>query len=376
MPALDVDDLSVRYDGDEGSVHAVDGVSFTLEHGETFGLVGESGCGKTTLAKALLQLLDGGRVEGGSVWFDGTLPRWTDERGDPRPEIVADDGSPVREDGMTDLTRLDAADIRQMRWREVALVPQNAMNALNPVYRVGDQIVEAIRHHEPETSEAEADERARALLERVGVDPARADDYAHQLSGGICQRAVVAMAVACDPSVLVADEPTTALDVVVQDRVLDRLERLQAEFDLSVLFISHDVAVLAEVCDRLGVMYGGKLMEAGPVGDVLDDPANPYTLGLTNAFPTPAADRELVSIPGSATTPVDPDDGCRFLDRCPFAVPACSTEHPPSYDVEAAERGRRRVADDRRHRSACHRVTELDRLRTTATREGTWRDRS
>jgi len=375
MTVLEVNDLSVRYRTDDAPVHAVDGVSFTVDRGETYGLVGESGCGKTTLGKSLLHLLDGnGYVEEGEVWFDGVLPRWEDESGDPRPEIVEDDRYPVREDGMMDLTKLDEQDIRDVRWRNVALIPQSAMNALNPVYKVGDQIVEAILRHEPETSRAEADERARDLLERVGIEPARADDYAHEFSGGMKQRAVIAMAMACNPDLLIADEPTTALDVIIQDRILDELASLQEEFDVSMLVISHDISVMAEICDRMGVMYGGKLMEAGSTRAIFEESANPYTLGLKNSFPTIRTRQEqLVSIPGSPPTLMDPDDGCRFIDRCPFAVSACESSHPPMYDVGAADRsGQVQVGDDRAHRTACYRVEDLAELRTQATKENTW----
>ena len=373
MSVLELDDLSVRYDTGDGDVYAVDGVSFEVREGETFGLVGESGSGKSTLGRSLLQLLDAnGYVAGGSAWFDATLPAWEDEDGDPLPEYVEGD-YPVRADGATDLTQLDEEQIRALRWRNAALVPQNAMNALNPVYEVGDQIVEAILAHEPRTTRAEADARARDLLERVGVDPARADDYAHQFSGGMKQRAVVAMAMACEPDLLIADEPTTALDVIVQDRILEEIAELQAEFGVAVLFISHDVSVMSDICDRIGVMYGGKLMEAGTKREVLEATANPYTLGLKNAFPRVTGEQErLVSIPGSPPTLDSPADECRFADRCPFVVGECRTDHPPTYDVGAAERGRRSEATGTGHRSACYRVDEIDTLRTEAVDEETW----
>jgi oligopeptide/dipeptide ABC transporter ATP-binding protein len=375
MALLEVNDLSVRYDAGESQVHAVDGVSFDVEHGETFGLVGESGCGKTTLGKSLIHLLDSnGYVESGEVWFDGTLPRWEDERGEVRQEVIEDDQYPVREDGMTDLTELDNEDIRDIRWRNIALIPQSAMNALNPVYKVGDQIIEAILRHEPGTTREEADARARDLLERVGIEPERADDYAHEYSGGMKQRAVIAMAMACNPDMLIADEPTTALDVIIQDRILEEIEDLQEEFDVSILVISHDISVMAEICDKLGVMYGGKLMESGPKEEVLRNAANPYTLGLKNSFPTVKQEQEqLVSIPGSPPTLLDPSEGCRFADRCPFVVDECHTTHPPMYDVDAAENGvRTESRSGHEHRSACYRVDELEMMREDATKEETW----
>ncbi|WP_313690942.1 ABC transporter ATP-binding protein [Halorarum halobium] len=376
MTLLEVNDLSIRYAVEEdSSVHAADEVSFSVERGETYGLVGESGCGKTTLAKSLVHLLDSnGYIENGEVWFDGTLPSWEDESGDARQEII-DDDYPVRADGKTDLAALTTEQIRNVRWRDIALIPQSAMNALNPVYKVGDQIVEAILRHEPGTSKREADERARDLLERVGIEPDRADDYAHEFSGGMKQRAVIAMAMACEPDLLIADEPTTALDVIIQDRILEELEKLQEEFGVSILVISHDISVMAEICDRMAVMYGGKVMESGPKTDIFGDTANPYTLGLKNSFPTITEESQsLVSIPGTPPTLRDPEDGCRFRERCPFAVEECHTSHPPMYDVESvtSEGVRREAADHRAHRSACYRVDELETIRTDATQENTW----
>jgi oligopeptide/dipeptide ABC transporter ATP-binding protein len=375
MSLLEVNDLSIRYDVDESDVHAVDGVTFSIDRGETYGLVGESGCGKTTLAKSIIHLLDAnGYVESGEIWFDGTLPRWENERGEPRREIIEDDQYPVREDGMTDLARLDGEQIRDIRWRNIALIPQSSMNALNPVYKVGDQIVEAIQRHEPNTPREEADERARDLLERVGIEPDRADDYAHEYSGGMKQRAVIAMAMACNPDMLIADEPTTALDVIIQDRILDELEELQEEFNVSILVVSHDISVMAEICDQLAVMYGGKFMESGPKKEVFEQSANPYTLGLKNSFPTVKEEQsELVSIPGSPPTLLDPKDSCRFADRCPFVVEECHTSHPPMYDVDEVIDGQRVTADDPfSHRSACYRVDELEMMRTEARKEETW----
>ncbi len=375
MSLLEVNDLCVRYDAGDKQVHAVDGVSFNVEHGETYGLVGESGCGKTTLSKSLMHLLDSnGYVESGEIWFDGTLPEWEDEHGNARREIIDDDRYPVRADGMTDLAQLDNQQIRDIRWRNIALIPQSAMNALNPVYKVGDQIVEAILRHEPDTPPEEAHERARDLIERVGIDPDRADDYAHQYSGGMKQRAVIAMAMACNPDMLIADEPTTALDVIIQDRILEELEELQEEFDVAILVVSHDVSVMAEICDQLAVMYGGKMMESGPMQEVLIDSANPYTLGLKNSFPTvEEVDQDLISIPGSPPTLLDPTDGCRFAPRCPFAVDECHSAHPPMYDTEHAAVGKRTEASSPHvHRSACYRVNELETIRAEARKEEKW----
>ena len=381
MTLLEVNDLSIRYAVDDGSsVHASDGVNFSVEPGETYGLVGESGCGKTTLAKSLVHLLDdNGYIEEGEVWFDTTLPQWADENGDPKQSVIDDPDKPVRADGKTDLAQLNDKQIRDIRWRDIAIIPQSAMNALNPVYKVGDQIVEAILRHEPETTAEEAHERARDLLERVGIEPDRADDYAHQFSGGMKQRAVIAMAMACSPDLLIADEPTTALDVIIQDRILEELEALQEEFGVSILVISHDISVMAEICDRMAVMYGGKVMESGRTEDIFGETANPYTLGLKNSFPTiTSADQDLVSIPGTPPTLRDPDDGCRFRDRCPFAVEECHAAHPPMYDVAAADADGRVVeaTDGRAHRTACYRIDDLEQIRTDALNESTWTDQT
>lgn len=334
MSLLDITDLEIRYRiEDDPDVQAVDGVSFSIERGETFGLVGESGCGKTTIAKSIIQLLDqNGYVADGEIVFDGQ-----------------------------DLAQLSRAEIRDIRWARISTIPQASMSGLNPVYKVGDQIAEAILHHEPGTTDEEAQTRARDLLERVGVDPERADDYAHEFSGGMKQRAMIAMALSCSPDLIIADEPTTALDVIVQDQVLDELEALQADTGVAFLVISHDISVIAETCDRVGVMYGGKLMEIGTTEDVFENPANPYTMGLKNSFPNIKEARDsLVSIPGTPPNLQDPKLGCRFQDRCPFATAECETEHPPLYTVTTG------------HRSACHRLDILDRMRLESTDEETW----
>ncbi len=375
MTLLEVEDLTVQYETDTGNVYAVDGVSFSIDRGETFGLVGESGCGKTTLAKSLLHLLDSnGGIVDGNIWFDGTLPSWEEENGKPRREVVESDEYPVRQDGKTNLAELNLRQIRDIRWRNIALVPQSSMNALNPVYKVGDQIIEAILRHEPATTKQEADERARDLLERVGVEPERADDYAHQFSGGMKQRAVIAMAMACNPDLLIADEPTTALDVIIQDRILDELRSLQEEFHVSILVVSHDISVMSEICEDLAVMYGGKIMESGPKEDVLRRSANPYTLGLKNSFPTVSGEQtDLISIPGAAPTLFEPEDTCRFTERCPFATEECATAHPPMYDVnETTETHRAETKRTAIHRSACYEIAQIEQLRSEAEKEETW----
>jgi peptide/nickel transport system ATP-binding protein len=301
MALLDVRDLAVHYATWQGDVQAVDGVSFTLERGQALGIVGESGCGKTTIALALLGLLpEAGRLRG-EVHFEGR-----------------------------DLARLPAEELRRVRWKEIAMVFQGAMNALNPVYRVGDQIVEAILAHEPDLGERRARERAAQLYEVVGLSPARIDDYPHEYSGGMKQRAVIAMALACDPKLVIADEPTTALDVIVQDRILRALRRIQRERALSMLYISHDIAVIAEVADVVGVMYAGRLVEVGPAAEVFVHPVHPYTAALMAAFPSVRGPRRrLGTLAGAPPDLARPPLGCRFHPRCPRATAECTTEEPP-----------------------------------------------
>jgi oligopeptide/dipeptide ABC transporter ATP-binding protein len=336
-PLLEAEDLVVTYrtpDGDE--IDAVDGVSFTVEDDEIFGLVGESGCGKSTVAQSILQLLPAnGTARSGSIRFRGV-----------------------------DVTTLTKREMDALRWDHVSLISQSAMNALNPVHRVSAQIVEAIRAHR-DVSDEEARNRVAELFELVGLNPNRMDDYPHQFSGGMKQRAYIAMALALDPDLIVADEPTTALDVIVQDQILKRLKELQSELGLSILIISHDISVIAETCDRLGVMYGGKLMESGDLESIFRESYNPYTLGLQNAFPSLRGERrDLISIPGSPPDLSDPPSGCRFRARCPFVEEQCREEHPP---LEL-------VGDD--HRSACFRHDEIDLIRVRAKRAETWSEQS
>ncbi|MEE6209886.1 ABC transporter ATP-binding protein [Salarchaeum sp. III] len=332
---LEVEDLSVTYRMDDGpDVQAVRDVSFTVERGETFGVVGESGCGKTTAVRSLVGLLDdNGEITSGSIRLNGR-----------------------------DLTSLSEAELRGVRWSEVATIPQNVMNSLNPVTTVGKQIVDVVQLHTDRTTE-EAMEHARDLFDRLGLDPGRLDDYPHEFSGGMLQRAVIAMAISCDPDVIIADEPTTALDVVVQDEILGELASIQDEFDLSIVVISHDIGVMAEICDDVAVMYAGELMERGTAEDVFTNPANPYTLGLKNSFPSvDDPDRDLVAIPGSAPDLTDPPSGCVFRERCPFATEDCESAHPEAHDAPG----------DAGHVSRCHYVDDIDRIREEAAKPETW----
>ncbi len=301
MPVLDVEGLRTYYTTLRGDVKAVDGISFNVEKGEALGIAGESGCGKTTLALSLLRLLpSGGKIVAGTVVFDGTsLGSLTDEG------------------------------IRKIRWKGISLVFQGAMNALNPVFKIGDQIVEAIKTHEPRTSNREAWKRAGDLLELVGIERGRATNYPHEFSGGMKQRALIAMALALNPQMLIADEPGTALDVIVQAQVLKLMRELKSKLDLGMILISHDLSILAETSDKLAIMYAGKFVEYGDVKEVFHEPLHPYTKGLLGAFPRiQGAKQKLLSVPGSPPDLLSPPTGCRFHPRCPYAMEICKQEEP------------------------------------------------
>jgi oligopeptide/dipeptide ABC transporter ATP-binding protein len=306
-PLLSVRDLSIEFESPSGPLRAVDGVNFDLRRGETLGLVGESGCGKTTTVLGLLRLLPpGGRVVGGSVWFDGE-----------------------------DLLGLDGGSLRAFRWTRLSLVFQGAMNALNPVRTIGDQIVEAIRLHAPQTSKREADIRAGELLERVGIGRRRAGEYPHTYSGGMRQRAMIALALACDPEVIVADEPTTALDVMIQAQILELLGGIARDFGMGIILVTHDLGVVAQVCDRIVVMYGGGVAEENDTNRLFATPRHPYTQELLRSFPDLAhPDRALRGIPGSPPRLDAMPAGCRFAPRCPHAFERCAAERPPPFATD------------------------------------------
>ena len=300
-PLLEVKDLQTHFRLPNGWVRAVDGVSFGLADGEALGLAGESACGKTTTALSLMKLLpSNGRIRGGSVELFGI-----------------------------DLVPKSEVAMQRYRWREISMVFQGAMNALNPVIRVRDQIAEPIQYR---LGQPEAAARARAveLLDLVGIPRKRSGSYPHELSGGMRQRAMIAMALACDPAIVVGDEPTTALDVMVQAQILELLERLQRELGLSLILITHDLSVLAETCDRVLIMYAGKVAEEGPVRRVFTAPRHPYTRKLVGSFPNLHADRRTLDvIHGQPPDLLDPPPGCRFAPRCDFAMPVCTEVVPP-----------------------------------------------
>lgn len=295
----------MHYKTRAGEVSAVDNVSFTLAEGESLGLVGESGCGKTSVANSLLKLLaDNAVIKTGRIVFKGV------------------DFVPLSEDA-----------IRQYRWRNIAMVFQAAMNALNPVYKVSDQIIEAMETHLGVHSFEQARRRVAELFSMVGLEPRMMDQYPHEYSGGMRQRAVIAMALSCNPDIIIADEPTTALDVLVQDALLRQLRALQERIGLSMIYISHDIAVIAEVSNRVGVMYAGKLVELGSTEELFHAPLHPYTVALMSAFPSVTGPkRELQTLPGEPPDLLRPPQGCRFHPRCPRATDVCRREEPPFAD--------------------------------------------
>jgi peptide/nickel transport system ATP-binding protein len=312
---LEVSDLRVH--ASVGPI--VDGVDLVLEQGEALGLAGESGCGKTTTALALMKLLPASLEQSGKMTL--RLP------GEAEP---------------INLERRTETGMRYVRWRHISLIFQGAMNSLDPVQKINDQFYEAIRLHGKGMGSAEVRERTAELLETVGLTAGVGDRYAHQLSGGQRQRVMVALALACDPSLVIADEPTTALDVVMQAQVLQLLERLREQLGLALILISHDLGVLAETCDRIAVMYAGRIVEIGSVSSVYGDPQHPYTKRLLESLPVIGGERGLAEpIPGGPPDPGNPPEGCRFHPRCPYATERCLTDPPL-----------REIASE--HSSACH----------------------
>jgi oligopeptide/dipeptide ABC transporter ATP-binding protein len=304
-PILEISNLSVAYQSAGGDVRAVEQVNLSLHPGEVVGLCGESGSGKSTLAYGATRLLrPPAVVTGGSVRYYGRR--------------ITQGGHPV------DILTLSKRELHALRWREIAIVFQSAMNALNPVLRVQDQILDAIQAHLKMTK-AEAREKAATLLDLVGIPRTRLRSYPHELSGGMRQRVMIAMALAADPELVIMDEPTTALDVVVQRDILAQIVELKETLGFSIMFITHDLSLLLELADRIAVMYAGRLLETGTAQEMMHEPAHPYTRGLLNSFPSlRGARRELVGIPGSPPDLRDPLPGCPFQPRCRYALPSCS----------------------------------------------------
>lgn len=303
---LNVENLTMHYTTRAGEVSAVNNVSFSLERGQSMGLVGESGCGKTSIAISLLKLLpDNAVIKGGHIYLNST-----------------------------DVVPLTEEQMRELRWDKISMVFQAAMNALDPVYKVGDQIIEAMEAHGQVTTYAAAREHVASLYELVGLDPPLMDQYPHEYSGGMRQRAIIAMALVCSPDVIIADEPTTALDVIVQDSLLRELIELQDKLNMSMIYISHDVAVIAEVTERVGVMYAGRMAEFATGVEIFKHPLHPYTYGLLSAFPSIVGPkRELTTLPGEPPDLISPPPGCRYHPRCPYATEICSREVPEFRDM-------------------------------------------
>ncbi len=332
---LKVKDLHCYFKIHEGEVKAVSGVSFHLDKGETIGLVGESGCGKTTTAYAITSLLPRNAViRGGDIVFKGN-------------SLLTN----IKKDGSIDI--FDRK-IRKIRWKEISIIFQGAMDSFNPVYKVGDQMVEAIRVHEKVDYE-DAKARVIKLLSTVGIGKDRFENYPHEFSGGMKQRAMIAMSLALDPSIVIADEPTTALDVVTQYNILREIKKIQELKEVAMIVISHDVTTVAEMSNRMLVMYGGKLMETSPTLDLFENPAHPYTMGLLDSIPTLTADRvemakHLASIPGSPPSLLKPPPGCVFHPRCPYAFDRCMEEEPDEVELAPNHLASCYLAEDLYHK--------------------------
>lgn len=334
-PLLSVRDLSIAYDIKGGSLTAVHRASFDLPQGTITGLVGESGCGKTTMARALTRVIaDNARIAGGKMLFDGK-----------------------------DIAAIPERAMNALRWRAISFIPQSAMNSLDPVYRVETQMLEVLCSRGGLSKKA-GRAKARELFQMVGIDPGRLRDFPHQFSGGMRQRVAIALALALSPKLVVADEPVTALDVIVQRQILDQLRELQQAMGISVILVTHDISVVAYICDRTVVMYAGEVIEDAETSILLSEPLHPYTMGLKNAFPDikSAGTGVLTPIAGAPPDLADPPNGCRFAARCPFAIDLCRSVSP---ELTVMAPG---------HAVACHRSDEADALRALAADPHTWAD--
>jgi oligopeptide/dipeptide ABC transporter ATP-binding protein len=330
MTLLELDRLGVSFRTSRGPLHALGGISFAVNVGESIGIVGESGCGKTTVARTILRILPHNAESRGRILFQGR-----------------------------DLLSLSIEEMRKLRWSGMALVTQSAMNALDPIYRVGAQIVEAIRTHESCSASA-AWARAGQLFESVGLEAEWTRRYPHEFSGGMRQRAIIAMALALNPPLIIADEPTTALDVIMQDQVFAEIDRIRRERGTALILITHDISLVSENCDRIAIIYAGLIAEMAPTRTIFERPMHPYTIGLQNASADLAdRGRDLISIAGAPPDLVHPPGGCRFAPRCPFAREKCSAP-PPLLEREDG------------HWVACHFPEEAEAFRQAGREEKTW----
>jgi peptide/nickel transport system ATP-binding protein len=319
MKLLEVKNLQTFFKISQGVVKAVDGVSFDLDYGETLGLVGESGCGKTTSALSIAQLLPKeGKIVGGEIWLEGK-----------------------------DLAKLSDEQMQAYRWNDISIVFQGAMNALNPVMRIGDQIAEAMVLHQ-KLNRQEALDRASKLLEMMEIPGERIRQYPHEFSGGMKQRVMIAMALACNPKIIIGDEPTTALDVMVQAQILNIIEKIQKEFNMGFILITHDLSILAETCDTIAVMYAGKIVEKASSEDLFRHTAHPYTKKLINSFPNIEGEKAIpAGIPGVPPNMLELPPGCPFWPRCECAGDNCREELPAGVEIAPG------------HYVACHRWEEI-----------------
>jgi len=320
---IDVNDLQTYFHTEEGTVKAVDGVSFEIYPGETLGVVGESGCGKSVTSLSIMRLIESppGQIENGEILFNGK-----------------------------DLTKLSQKEMRKIRGNDISMIFQEPMTSLNPVYTVGDQIMEAILIHK-DVNKKQARQEAIDMLRKVGIPlpEQRVDEYPHQLSGGMRQRIMIAMALSCDPQLLIADEPTTALDVTIQAQILELMNSLKREFGMAIMMITHDLGVIAEVSDRVAVMYAGKIVEYTDVKTLYADPKHPYTWGLMHSIPHIEKDLDrLEAIPGNVPNPLNFPTGCKYNTRCPFATDKCRTDEPDIVEVEEG------------HHVACWHIDKLE----------------
>ena len=308
---LEVKNLSMHYDTLDGNVDAVKDISFSVKNGESFGLVGESGCGKTSVAMTLLQLQpDNSVISEGSIKLDGK-----------------------------ELIGLSENELRKVRWDSISIVFQGAMNAWNPVIKIGEQIREAMREHSPDSSKQKNIEKINELFNMVGLDETISDRFPHELSGGMKQRAVIALALSCDPKIIIADEPTTALDVVIQDQILNEIKKVQDLLGLSLIYISHDIAVIAEMTDKIAVMYAGSIVEIGPTKSVFESPKHAYTKALLDSTPSIQGEKKkLTSLDGEPPSLINEIKGCSFSPRCPSPSSACKNQ--------SVEMGLIQVGDD------------------------------
>ncbi len=332
---LELKDIQVRYEVHGGEVKAVEGITFDLKEGETMGLVGESGCGKTTAAFTINHLLpENGYIAGGEIWYKGK-------------KIAEEESAPVGFLSRSKEAKAKREMINKLRWKEISMVFQGAMNAMNPVHKVSEQIIEAILQHE-DISYQEARERTEKLFKLVGIEKSRMDGFPHEFSGGMKQRAMIAMALACSPSLIIMDEPTTALDVIMQDKILAEVRDLQKALNIATILITHDISVVAETAEKIAVMYAGVFMEYGDIVSIFENTSNPYTQGLKEGFPNIRGEKgTLKSIPGSPPDLVHPPRGCKFHPRCKYAKAECMESEPEMILV------------DENHWSRCHFAKDL-----------------